>query len=117
LDRARAGRRITRVPDRPSAFQLFEIGLTENLRDQAHVFVNQKRCAGSVARDNSSALLAAMLKREKPVVSQNRGVGMSEHAEKSALVLRINLSRTEVVGSVWRDHTKTSTISEFIQRV
>src|SRR5205807_7870230 len=108
LDRARAGCRITGVPDCAAAFQLLQFRLTKNLRDQAHVFVNQERCAGSVARNNSSAFLTAMLEREESVVSQDRGVGMSEHAEKSAFMLRINLSRTEVVDSFWRDHTKTS---------
>src|ERR1700730_11393247 len=48
---------------------------------------------------------------------------MSEYAEQPAFVLRVNLLRVEIVdlhsreffGVVLRDHTKTSTISRFIQ--
>src|SRR5438067_8535327 len=64
-----------------------------------------------------------MLKREKSVISQDGGVGMTEHAEKPALVLRINLLRWEIVdscsrdfvGVVRRDHTESSTKTRFIQ--
>ena len=49
--------------------------------------MNQKRSAGAVARDNPRAFLAAVLEREKTVIGQDRGVRMTEHAEKSALVL------------------------------
>jgi hypothetical protein len=42
---------------------------------------------------------------------------MPEHTEKSALMLRVNIPRLEVVGVVRRGHTKTSTKSEFIQCV
>jgi hypothetical protein len=45
-----------------------------------------------------------MLKREKNVVGQDGGVGMSEHAEKSALMLRVNILRFEVVDVVRRGH-------------
>src|SRR5205085_11616892 len=115
LDRARAGGGIAGVTDRAAAFQLFQLGLAENLRNKSHVFVIQKRRARAVAGHNSGAFLAAVLKREKTVVSQDRGVGMSEYAEKSALVLRINVARLGEVGVVRRDHTKTSTKTGFVQ--
>ena len=115
FDRARAGGRVAGVPDRAAPFESLELGLTKDLRHQAHVFVNQERGAGAVAGDDAGAFLAAMLEREKPVVGQNRRVGVAEHAEEAALVLRINLSRLGVVDWFWRDHTKTSTKSRFIQ--
>src|SRR6266404_1478498 len=92
LHRARAGGRITRVPDGAATFELLELSLTENLRDKPHVLVNQERRARTVAGHDSRALLAAMLEREKSVIGQDRGVGMAEYAKKSALMLRINVA-------------------------
>ena len=69
--------------------------------------MDQKRRAGAVARHNSGAFLAAVLKREQAVVSQDRRVRMTEHAEKTALVLRKRLAlvRFGVVDLV-QGHTK-----------
>jgi hypothetical protein len=97
------------VPDRARALQLFELALTEDLRDQPHVFVNQKRFARAAAGDDSRAFLAAMLEGEQSVIRQDRGVLVAEHAEKPAFVLRIHLSLGEIVVLVGSDHTKTST--------
>ena len=44
--------------------------------------------ARAVARDDAGAFLAAMLQREQTVVSQHRGVRMTEHGENAAFVLR-----------------------------
>src|SRR5581483_10883793 len=115
FDRARPGRGVTRVPDCTISLQLLQLALSKNLRDQPHVFVEDERCPGAVTGDDSGALLAAVLQREKPVVSQNGGVLVAEYAKKSALVLRINLSFSRRVARFWRDHTKTSMKTEFIQ--
>src|SRR5438105_5519639 len=114
LDRAGAGGRIAGVADRAAAFESLQFGLTKNLRDKPHVFVNEKRRAGAVAGNNAGAFLAAMLEREKPGIGQDRGVRVSEHAEKPALVLRINVAllgefgarSRKAFGVVWRDHKK-----------
>ena len=79
--------------------------------------MNQKGFARAAAGNDSRAFLAAMLEGEEPVIGQDRGVRMSEYAEKSALVLRINFPRAERLVFVRRDHTKTSTNWEFIQLV
>src|SRR2546430_17624456 len=100
---------------RAPALQLLELSLAKNLRNKAHVFVDQKRCAGPAAGDDSRAFLAAMLEREQSVIGQDRGIVVAEHAKKSALVLRIKCARLAVVDFVRRDHTKTSTKTEFIQ--
>jgi hypothetical protein len=104
LYRAGPGRGIAGVPDRAAAFQLFELGLAEYLRDKPHVFVIEKGRAGTVAGHNSGALLPAVLEREKAVIGQDGGVGMSEHTEKSALMLRVNILGFEVVDVVRRGH-------------
>ena len=114
LDRAGAGGGIAGVADRAAAFQSRQLGLTEHLRNKPHVFVNEKRRAGSVAGNNAGAFLAAMLKREKAVIGQDRGVRVSEHAEKPALVLRVNVAllsefgarSRKVFGVVRRGHKK-----------
>ncbi len=108
FDRARAGGRVTRVPDRTGAFQFFQLSLTKNLRDQAHVFVHKERRPWAVARDNTGAFLAAMLQSEKPVVSQDGRVRMAEHTEKPTLMPRVSfgLGWLDHVDLVWRGHTK-----------
>ena len=128
FDRARAGRGITGVPDRARAFQPLQLGLAEDLRDQAHVVVDQKRSAGPVAGDDAGAFLAAMLQREKPVVGEHRGVRMAEDGEEAALVLR-EMPRA-AIGSGWsilvlqadafdleRSHENFHRNRRFIQRV
>ena len=47
----------------------------------------EKGLAGAVARHDAGAFLPAMLQREQAVIGQHRRVRMTEHAEKSALVL------------------------------
>jgi hypothetical protein len=69
--------------------------------------VLEEGCARTVAGDNSSALLAAVLQRKQTVVTQNRSVRMTEHAEQPAFMLgeRIGLGCGNV-DLVWRDHTQ-----------
>ena len=101
------------MTDRARPFQFCQFFLSENLRDQSHVLVQKKGCAGTVTRNNARALLTAMLEREQAVISQDRRVWMTEHAEEPAFMLRIDLglawvgaSARRVFGVVWRDHTK-----------
>src|SRR5262249_44840004 len=61
FDRAGPGGRITRMPDSTCPFQSGQLILPKNLRHKTHVLVLEKTRAGPVARDDSSALLAAML--------------------------------------------------------
>src|SRR4029077_16646545 len=105
----------------------FQFALTEHLRHQAHVFVNQERSPRPVASHNARAFRGAMWEREKSVVGQDRGIGMAKHAEKPALMLRkclafgwlrvVDLASCGLMRLVWRDHTKTSMKRQFIQRV
>jgi hypothetical protein len=74
--------------------------LPENLRDQAHVFVHEKCGLRPVARHDAGALLSSMLQGEETVISQDGGVWMTKHAEKTALMLRKRL----VLGRVWWRH-------------
>ncbi len=90
FDRAGAGRRITGVPERACALQPCQFILTENLRDQTHVLMHEKAGPGPIAGDDAGALLSAMLQRKQTIIRQHRGVRMTEHAEKPALVLRQN---------------------------
>src|SRR5438874_5773001 len=73
--------------------------------------MHQEVRARSVARNDSSALLPAILQGKQTEIRQNRRVRMTEHAEKPALVLR----KHGGVGCVFRisfargaDHTKQS---------
>ena len=88
LDRARACRRVACVSDRACALELRQFFLAKHLRDKTHVFVHQKGCSRTVARDDARALLPAMLQCKQAVVSQHRRVRMTEYTEQSALVLR-----------------------------
>src|SRR5437764_1614351 len=97
FDRARAGGRVARVSECTRAFQFFQLSLTKDLRDQAHVLVQNERRAWPVTRDNAGALLAAMLQGEKPVVSQDGRVWMAEHADEPALMLLKNSRGRRVV--------------------
>ena len=90
LDRAGAGRRVTRVPERACTLQSGQFFLAKNLGHQTHVLVREKAAPRPIACDNSGALLSAMLQREQTIIRQHRRVRMSEHAEESALVLRQN---------------------------
>ena len=90
LDRAGAGRRITRVPERACTLQPCQFVLAKNLRHQTHVLVHEKAGPRPIACDDSGALLSAVLQRKQTIIRQHRGVRMTEHAEKPALVLRQN---------------------------
>jgi len=88
LDRAGAGRRITRVPNRACTLQSGQFFLAKNLRHQTHVLVREKAGPRAIACDDPSALLSAVLQRKQTIIRQHRGVRMAEDAEKPALVLR-----------------------------
>src|SRR5437762_4255185 len=90
LDRACAGRRVTRVPERACTLQPCKFVLAKNLRHQTHVLVHEKAGPRAVACDDPGTLLSAMLQRKQTIIRQHRGVRMTEHAEKAALVLRQN---------------------------
>jgi hypothetical protein len=90
LNRAGAGRRVTRVPERACTLQACQFFLAKHLRHQTHVFVHEKAGPGPIACDDPGALLSAMLQRKQTIIRQHRGVRMAEHAEKPALVLRQN---------------------------
>src|SRR5215211_598243 len=90
LDRAGAGRRVTRVPDRACSLKPGQFFLAKNLRYQTHVLVHEKAGPRPVACHDPGALLAAMLQRKQTIIRQHRGVWMAEHGEKPALVLRQN---------------------------
>ncbi len=107
FNRAGSGGRITRVPDGACPFQSGQFVLSKYLRHKAHVFVLEKSRAGPVARDDSRALLAAMLQGKQAIIAQDRRVRMSKHAEQPAFMLRQR--RCPVLWSVdlvWGDHTQ-----------
>src|SRR5205823_7348684 len=109
LDRAGAGRRVTRVPNRACTLQPGQFFLAKNLRHQTHVLVHEKAGPWPVACNDPGALLSAMLQRKQTIIRQHRCFGMTEHAEKPALVLRQN-SRVWYLVRVWSvrgaSHTK-----------
>src|SRR5438132_12896396 len=101
------------MTDSARPFEFFQLFLSENLRDQSHVLVLEKGLAGAVACHNAGAFLPAMLQREQSVIRQHRRIRMTEHAEKSALVLR---ERGPIRRLSWdlRGHgNETSSISWF----
>src|SRR6478609_6087416 len=93
FDRARAGRRITRMPDRARPLEPCQFVLTEHLRNQAHIAMQLKGRARSVGGHDARAFLPAMLKSEKSVVRQDSRIRVTEHAEDAALVHRIRRIR------------------------
>src|SRR6266481_5221650 len=109
LDRAGAGCRVTGVSKRACALQPCQFVLAKDLRHQTHVLVHEKAGPRPIAGDDSGALLSAMLQRKQTVIRQHRGVRMTEHAEKPALVLRQNRRVWQLV-RVWSvrgaSHTK-----------
>ena len=68
LPGARPGRGVARVADREVALERVERGLVEDLRDQAHVLVDQDLPA--VADRDAGRLLAAVLEGVEPEVGQ-----------------------------------------------
>ena len=87
LDCAGAGSRIASVTDRAGPFKFFQFFLTEDLGNEAHIFVLEERVTGAGGGHDTGAFLAAMLQGKQPVVGEHGGVGVSEHAKEAALVL------------------------------
>ena len=81
------------MPDRSSALEPGQFFLAENLRDEPHVAMEQKRRARSVGSDDAGALLPAMLQGKETVVRQDSRVRMTEHAEDAAFMHRIRRQR------------------------
>ena len=91
---ARAGRGVARVADREVALERVERRLVEDLRDQAHVLVDQDLAA--VADRDAGRLLAAVLQGVEPEVGQLGDVlpGRPD-TEDAAGVLRALVVRVE----------------------
>ena len=79
------GGRVTGVADSHRAHEVMQDPAIENLRDQSHALVGTELLP--IARDNASALLAAMLQGVKAVISQLGGIGVAVNAEHAAIML------------------------------
>ncbi len=86
FDRARSGRRISHVADRPSAGQALEGLRSKDLGNETHSLVNRKRTLRTFGGNNARAFLATMLQRKKAIVHDARGVRMAENGEDTAFV-------------------------------
>ena len=96
LPRGAAGRRVARVADRDVAAQRAERRLVEDLRDEAHVLVDEDLLA--VTGRDAGRLLPAVLQRIEPEVRQLGDVlSGSPDAEDPAGVLRALLAGDEVM--------------------
>ncbi len=102
LQRARAGGGIAGVADGARAFEAFQGVLPENLRDQAHVAMQQEAGAGAIRGHDARAFLAAMLERKEAVIGQDGGVRMPEDGENAALVHRVGRWRWQ--GKLFQRH-------------
>src|SRR4026207_2239455 len=87
FDRAGSSGRIARVPDGACPFQSGQFVVSKYLRHKTHILMLEKSRAGPVARDDSRALLAAMLQSKQAIITQDRCVRMAKHAEQSAFML------------------------------
>src|SRR3954466_5474500 len=97
LPGAGPGGRVARVADREVALERVERGLVEDLRDQAHVLVDQDLPA--VADRDAGRLLAAVLERVETEVGQLRDVlAGGPDPEDAAGVLRSPVVGVEVEG-------------------
>ena len=96
LPRRTAGRRIPAVTDGEVALEGGEVCLVEDLRDEAHVLVDED--ASPVTRGDARGLLPAVLQGVQPVVGQLRDVlAGGPDAEDATGVLRPLLAGEEIV--------------------
>ena len=96
LPGAGAGRGVARVPDRDVALERVERRLVEDLRDQAHVLVDQD--LPPVADRDAGRLLAAVLQGVEPEVGQlGDFLAGGPDAEDAAGVLRALVVGVEAV--------------------
>ena len=103
-----AGRRVPGVPDRDGALQRLQRALVEDLRDQAHVLVDEDLVA--VADRDAGGLLPAMLQRVEAEVGELRDLlAGGPDPEDAAGVLRPLLAGEYVVRqpSVTASHTSS----------
>ena len=82
----RAGRRVAHVPDGAGSGKPLQFVHREDLRDKPHAFVGLECPLRALRRDNPRAFLSAVLEREQPIISQQRGIGMAENAENAAFI-------------------------------
>src|SRR5207244_13043691 len=99
------------ITDRTPPFEFFQLFLPENLRDQSHALVLEEGLAGAVAGHNPGTFLPAMLQCEQPIIGQDRRIRMTEHAEESALVLRVHFAIRRLCGDFWGRREESSSIS------
>ena len=92
LDVRAAGRGITRVADSHPAGEAAQGVARKNLRHKSHADVFAELFA--VARDDTGALLPAMLERVKAVVSQFRRLRMAKNTEHTAIMFWVMLHRS-----------------------
>ena len=93
---AGTGRGVARVTDREVPLERRERGLVEDLRDQAHVLVDEDLVA--VADRDAGRLLAAVLQRVEAVVGELRDLlARRPHAEDATGVLGCAVMGVEVV--------------------
>ena len=86
FDVAGTGGRIAHVADGARAGETFQIAGAENLGDEAHAFVHGEGTVGTLGRDDAGAFLSAMLEREKAVIRNHGGIGMTEDGKDAALM-------------------------------
>ncbi len=83
------------MADRARPLQPLQIRGRKYLRDQSHRHVPIEAGICSVSRDDPSALLTPMLKREEAIVGQDGRIRMSENSEDAALVGRVVVLHAE----------------------
>ena len=81
FERARSGGGITGVTDGAGSLKLPALPGRKPATPVPCPCAGE-RCAGTVARDDAGAFLAAMLQREQAVIGQHGRVRMTEDAEK-----------------------------------
>jgi hypothetical protein len=74
------------MPNRPIAFESFQISGLKNLGDQPHSFMSVKSWRTTLGGDDTSAFLPPMLERKEPVVGQHRSIRVIEYSEDAAFV-------------------------------
>ena len=86
LDRVLAGGRVSRVPDRARAGQVFEHIFVQHVGDQADS--SETGADLRRRRNNAAGLLPAMLERKKPKLRQRRGFRVAENAKNAAFFVK-----------------------------